>query len=236
MGTADDDAHTVLQELLARSRSSSHGGRRQLKEHLLSIRNTLTSEAPAATAVSALATDAASAEPAADDYAAMDAFSRLVAEVRKLKRRLAEAEGLASTAVARAGDGKEEVATLVAEIRSLRRREQAAASTSISTESTIEQLKAREKKLKTLLAKQRTILKEREKELLGERTQSAAARSQLLARERSVVSAAKVTELSAEVKARGEALRVATDNLEVLKAKWRADAAALKDARDDAET
>ena len=201
MGTADDDAHTVLQELLARSRSSSHGGRRQLKEHLLSIRNTLTSEAPAATAVSALATDAASAEPAADDYAAMDAFSRLVAEVRKLKRRLAEAEGLASTAVARAGDGKEEVATLVAEIRSLRRREQAAASTSISTESTIEQLKAREK-----------------------------------ARERSVVSAAKVTELSAEVKARGEALRVATDNLEVLKAKWRADAAALKDARDDAET
>ena len=138
--------------------------------------------------------------------------------------------------MARAGDGKEEVATLVAEIRSLRRREQAAASTSISTESTIEQLKAREKKLKTLLAKQRTILKEREKELLGERTQSAAARSQLLARERSVVSAAKVTELSAEVKARGEALRVATDNLEVLKAKWRADAAALKDARDDAET
>ena len=173
-----------------------------------------------------------------DAAAAAAAFPRLVAEVRELKRRLVDAEVLAAAAADEQKDSTEEVASLVAEIQSLRGREQVAASASSSSENTIEQLKAHEKKLKTLLAKQRAILKEREKELGEERKR--AKELEVKEKERAASLAAmaspeKVAQLSAEVKARGEALRAATDELEMVKAKWRADAAVLKDARDEAD-
>ena len=75
--------------------------------------------------------------------------------------RLAAAEVLARDAVEGAESSREEVATLLSEVESLRGREQEAVSTTTMSESTIDTLKVREKKLKAMLAKDRAALLDR---------------------------------------------------------------------------
>ena len=193
-GNSLSAAQEDLRRLISVHSNEAAERRRDLKAHLISVREKL-----------------ASVDKSTAGSPAAEAFSRVVTEVADLRRRLAAAEVLARDAVEGAESSREEVATLLSEVESLRGREQEAVSTTTMSESTIDTLKVREKKLKAMLAKDRKQLKERERELEEVRRDSESRRGGQVER---------VAELSAELKTRGDSLRSATEELEALKAKW----------------
>ena len=147
-GNSLSAAQEDLRRLISVHSNEAAERRRDLKAHLISVREKL-----------------ASVDKSTAGSPAAEAFSRVVTEVADLRRRLAAAEVLARDAVEGAESSREEVATLLSEVESLRGREQEAVSTTTMSESTIDTLKVREKKLKAMLAKDRKQLKEREREL-----------------------------------------------------------------------